>query len=66
MTFTGNRGGILPWVVMGLIGLALGRNICHHAGWPWWIGFTAGPVVVILAGAGYNALMGTWGRRRGR
>jgi len=43
---------------MILIGMALGRNICVHAGWPLWIGFMAGPVAVILAGVGFHALMG--------
>jgi len=57
MTFSGKRSEVLPWIVLGFIGLALGRNICHHAGWPWWIGFTAGPAAMILAGAGFNALM---------
>jgi len=66
VSFIGSRSGFLPWIVMILIGMALGRNICVHAGWPLWIGFTAGPVAVILAGVGFNALMGAVrGARRG-
>jgi hypothetical protein len=51
---------------MIVIGMALGRNVCVHAGWPLWIGFIVGPVAVILAGVGFNALLGAVrGVRRG-
>ena len=55
MSFGGRKVEILPWVAMYFIGAALGRNICHHAGWPWWIGFTIVPALVVLLGAGLNA-----------
>ncbi|MCF8062222.1 MAG: hypothetical protein K9M82_06880 [Deltaproteobacteria bacterium] len=63
MAFFGRKREILPWVVVYLIGAVLGRNICHHAGWPWWIGFTVIPALFVLAGMGLNALLG---KRTGR
>lgn len=57
MSFTGKRIEILPWVVVAFMGAGLGRNICHHAGWPWWIGFTVVPALFVLAGLGLNALI---------
>ncbi len=60
----GRKRDIGPWVVVYLVGAVLGRNICHHAGWPWWIGFTVIPALFVLAGMGLNALLGKSGRRR--
>jgi hypothetical protein len=64
MAFTGRKRSIGPWVVVYLIGALLGRNICHHTGWPWWVGFTAIPALFLAAGAGLNALLGKSGSRR--
>jgi len=57
MTFHARKQEILPWVIVAFIGAAWGRNLCHHAGWPWWIGFTVVPAGVVLAGAGLHLLM---------
>ncbi len=57
MSFTGKRIEILPWVVVAFMGAGLGRNICHHTGWAWWIGFTVFPALFVLAGLGLNALI---------
>jgi len=64
MAFTGRKRSIGPWVVVYLIGVLLGRNICHHTGWPWWIGFTVIPALFVVAGVGLNALLGKGVRRR--
>ncbi|MGD8387761.1 MAG: hypothetical protein PVG49_11515 [Desulfobacteraceae bacterium] len=58
MTFPARKRELLPWVIVAFIGAALGRNLCHHAGWPWWIGFTLVPAGVVLAGAGLHLLIG--------
>lgn len=63
MTFTGKRSEILPWLVIAFIGAVLGRNICHHAGWPWWIGFTVVPALLLLVFAGIQALVQCRARR---
>jgi membrane protein implicated in regulation of membrane protease activity len=61
MAFTGRRE-IGPWVAVYVIGAVLGRNLCHHAGWPWWIGFTLVPALLVLGGLLLEALF----RRRRR
>lgn len=63
MAFHRRKIEVFPWVVMAFIGAALGRNLCHHAGWPWWVGFTVGPAGLVLAGAGLHLLIRKRARR---
>lgn len=64
MAFPIRKGDIFPWIVMAFVGAALGRNLCHHAGWPWWIGFTAIPAGLVLTVAGLQLILRKRARRR--
>ena len=57
MAFTGRKRDLWPWVVVYGIGAVLGRNLCHHAGWPWWIGFTVIPAMLVLGGVLLEAFL---------